>query len=117
MSVGRSLLRGSTPTDLSERYINLPGYVKARQDHAIDGGIPIEAKFGTAPTLSEGQQIVYDQDRYGRVDHFVPQDVATIASIPVSQFASGLFDGWKQNERDQREREGIWRSLLVPPQP
>ena len=60
---------------------------------------------------------MYDQGRYGRVDHFVPQDVATIASIPVSQFASGLFDGWTQNERDEREREGIWRSLLVPPQP
>jgi hypothetical protein len=112
MSVGRSLARGSTPTSLREKYINLPGSPGARQDHEIDFDAPVEAKFGRTADLRKGQRAVYNQGRYARVDHFVPQDVATVASIPASQMVSDLVDGWEQ---DRRDRGWNPNSLLVVP--
>jgi len=114
LSLWRSNLRGTPATDLKERGINLPGSPRARQDHAIGQELPVEAKFGGWRTLRGGQAEVYNQGRYARVDHFTPQDVATIASIPASQLAVDVADDF-QDELKGRKLGWNLRTLLPLP--
>jgi hypothetical protein len=116
LSIWRSVLRGSPVTSTRERRINLPGSPGAKQDHAIGSALPVEAKFGPDAGLRRGQRVVYQQGRYGRVDHHGAQDVATIVSIPTSQLASDSVRGLLNADEDGRNPDWDWQSLLSPPE-
>lgn len=59
-------------------------------DHRTLTGRPVEAKFGYSATLSTPQKMLRAQDSRYRVDHFLPEDIGKLLTLPFTSFSSGF---------------------------
>lgn len=59
-------------------------------DHKTLTDRPVEAKFGYSATLSTPQKMLRAEDSRYRVDHFLPEDIGKLLSLPFTSFDSGF---------------------------
>ncbi len=59
-------------------------------DHRTLSGKPVEAKFGYAARLSTPQKMLRAKEEDYRVDHFLPEDIGKLLSLPFTSFGAGL---------------------------
>ena len=65
-------------------------------DHKTMSGKPVEAKFGYAARLTTPQKMLRAEDKHYRVDHFLPEDIGKLLSLPFTSFGAGLEeDRWR----------------------
>ena len=66
-------------------------------DHQTMTGRPVEAKFGAGARLSTPQKMLRAKNLRYRVDHFLPEDIGKLLSLPFTSFDSGFDqDRWRR---------------------
>lgn len=66
-------------------------------DHRTLSGKPVEAKFGYAARLSTPQKMLRAKEKDYRVDHFLPEDIGKLLTLPFTSFGAGLEeDRWRR---------------------
>lgn len=66
-------------------------------DHKTLTGGPVEAKFGYGARLSTPQKMLRAKEADYRVDHFLPEDLGKLLSLPFTSFESGFEqDRWRR---------------------
>ena len=86
---GEGIDRGARRVEVGNRYTIL--------DHKTLSGRPVEAKFGYAARLSTPQKMLRAKEKHYRVDHFLPEDIGKLLSLPFTSFGAGLEeDRWRR---------------------
>ena len=50
----------------------------------------MEAKFGFEADLSRAQTLAWKELPYYRIDHFLPEDIGKLLTLPFTSFSSGF---------------------------